>query len=226
MLRFSVLTSTSKLSPVISGTRRAILECLLVQDANAVFLAEQLGINISAIRGHLDVLEIAGLVSSRHEQAKRGRPKRIYSLTPLAYSLFPTQTTQVFSAFIQAIIRSLNVKTTNSLIRQMITSLWHQILPEKPSGILSDQLSAVVQALDTFGFYASLESTDDQFVILIHNDVFRPALQALHESQANYFRQEFWKHLKRMVEGIEVQIAKGEDPGQHGLRVFVEERKE
>ncbi|MFX1577229.1 MAG: helix-turn-helix transcriptional regulator, partial [Promethearchaeota archaeon] len=111
------MTSTSKLSPVISGTRRAILECLLVQDANAVFLAEQLGINISAIRGHLDVLEIAGLVSSRHEQAKRGRPKRLYSLTLLAHSLFPNQTAQLFSALIHAIIRSLNVKTSNSLIR-------------------------------------------------------------------------------------------------------------
>lgn len=211
---------------MISGTRRAILECLLVKDANAVFLAEELGISISAIRGHLDVLEIAGLVSSRHEQAKRGRPKRLYSLTPLAYSLFPTQTAKVFSALVHAIARQLNVKTTNSLIKQMITNLWHQILPETPSGSLSDQLFVVVQALDTFGFYASLEPADDQFVILIRNDVFRPTLQALPEDQAHYFQQEFWKRLKRIVKGIEVRIETEQDPNQNQLRVFVEEIKE
>ncbi|MFX1577344.1 MAG: hypothetical protein ACFFCF_09220, partial [Promethearchaeota archaeon] len=133
---------------------------------------------------------------------------------------------QLFSALIHAIIRSLNVKTSNSLIRQMITNLWHQILPKTPSGSLSDQLSDVVQALDTFGFYASLEPADDQFVILVRNDVFRLALHALPEEQAHYFQQEFWKRLKRIVEEIEVRIETEQDSGQNQLRVFVEERKE
>ncbi|MFX1565881.1 MAG: ArsR family transcriptional regulator, partial [Promethearchaeota archaeon] len=60
------MTSQSKLSPIVTGTRRLILESLLRTDANAVTLAENLGINISAIRGHLDVLELAGLITSTY----------------------------------------------------------------------------------------------------------------------------------------------------------------
>ncbi len=219
------MTSTSKLSTLISGTRRRILEYLLKSDVNAVTLAELLNINISAIRSHLDVLEIAGLVSSRHEHANRGRPKRIYFLTELAYSLFPNQTNKVFSALIQAIIRSFDMKTTNSLIRRVIAQLWQEILPDKPSGSLQDQLAFIVQALDDFGFYASLESIKDQYAIVIRNDVFLSALSTLPKAQAVYFRKEFWNRLSRIVEGIHIRLAEPPDPNQHGFRVLVKEKK-
>ena len=220
------MTSTSKLSPIISGTRRVILEYLLKTDANAVTLAEQLNINISAIRGHLDVLEIAGLVSSHHVHANRGRPKRIYFLTLLAYSLFPTQTNQFLTALVDVIIRSFDKKTTNTLIRQVITQLWQIILPDKPSGSLQDRLTTIVQALDNFGFYAALESSEDQYVIVIRNDVFQTTLTALPNDQATRFQQEFWNRLKRIVGDVHIRIAKFPDSELHGFRVFVEERRE
>ncbi len=220
------MTSPSKLSPLLTGTRRVILEYLLRTDANAVTLAENLDINISAIRGHLDVLEIAGLVSSSYEQAKRGRPKRIYSLTKLAHSLFPIKTEQVFSALVEAIIRSFNVKTTNSLIRQVVASLWQQILPEKPSGSLQEQINIIVEALTSYGFYASFEFVDDQYAIRIYNDVFQPALNVIPEEQATQFQQEFWKQLTRIIDGIQVRTVEMPEMMIHGFRVLIEERKE
>ncbi len=210
----------------MTGTRRVILEYLLRTDANAVTLAENLDINISAIRGHLDVLEIAGLVSSSFEQAKRGRPKRIYSLTLLANSLFPVKTGQVLSALVEAIARSFDVKTTNSLIRQVVASLWQQILPDKPSGNLQEQISTIVEALDNFGFYASFELVDNQYAIRIHNDVFQPAFRVIPEEQAIRFQQEFWKRLARILDGIRVRIVEMPEPMTHGFRVLIEERKE
>ncbi|MFX1343455.1 MAG: ArsR family transcriptional regulator, partial [Promethearchaeota archaeon] len=101
------MASESKLASTISGTRRIILEALLVADANAVTLARQLEIHISAIRNHLDVLEAAGLVSSRHEHATRGRPKRTYFLSDTAHTLFPQQSARVFSLLLQAVATSL-----------------------------------------------------------------------------------------------------------------------
>ena len=219
------MTSPNKLSPLITDTRRVILEYLLGTDANAVTLSEQLGINISAIRGHLDVLELAGLVSSSYEHATRGRPKRLYSLTPQARELFPQQTEPIFSTVLQVLVKSVDTKTFNSIIRQVITSLWQQILPSKPSGSLQDRLDSVVDALDNFGFYASLEPIDEKYAILIRNDVFRLALANLPSEQTAYFQQEFWNQLNRLVSGIRVRLTELPDQHQHGFRVLVEERR-
>ena len=220
------MTSESKLASTISGTRRTLLEFLLISDANAVTLARQLGIHISAIRNHLDVLEAAGLVSSRHEHAKRGRPKRTYFLTDSAQTLFPQQSARVFSLLLQAVATSLGVKTSTSLIRQLVTSLWEQILPEKPSGTLKDRLSRVVHALDTFGFYASLEQIDGQFVIVLRNDVFGEAFSEVPQDLADHFYKEFWNHLARILERVQIQLREVSEPGEHGHQLYVVERRE
>lgn len=224
--RFSAVTSKSKLSPIITGTRRALLECLLESDANAVTLANQLGMNISAVRNHLDVLEIAGLVSSHHEHATRGRPKRIYVLTSLAYSLFPQQTQRVISFLFKSLSRSLSVKATNSLIKELVVNLWQQILPEKPVGSLEDRLSRVTNHLDKFGFYASLESVEGTFVITIHNDVFHEPFKDVPQKLAERFWQEFWNQLTRVVGRVCVQIKQPQKPGHHGVQILVDERRE
>jgi predicted ArsR family transcriptional regulator len=220
------VTSESKLAPVISGTRRTLLEFLLVSDANAVTLARQLGIHISAVRSHLDVLEVAGLISSRHEHAKRGRPKRTYFLTDSGRTLFPQQSARVFSLLLQAAARSLGVKTSTSLIRQLATSLWEQILPEKPGGTLEDRLRRVVHALDSFGFYASLDQIEGQSVIVIRNDVFGEAFSEAPQDFADQFYQEFWNHLARILERVQIQTREVTEPGEHGYQLYVVERRE
>jgi predicted ArsR family transcriptional regulator len=220
------VTPDSKLSAIVTGTRRVLLEHLLASDANAVTLADQLEINISAVRSHLDVLEIAGLVSSRLEHARRGRPKRIYFLTPEAKSLFPQQTGPVITALIQAISRSLDVKTTNSLIRQLVDNLWKQILPEKPSGSLTHRIDIVVKGLNDFGFYSSLETTEKQYTIVIRNDVFREALEGFPAELANRFQQEFWNRLSRILGRVPVLQKKSLVPGDHSIRIVIEERRE
>ncbi len=220
------MTSESKLASTISGTRRILLESLLVSDANAVTLARQLGVHISAVRSHLDVLEAAGLVSSRHEHAKRGRPKRIYFLTAYSRTLFPQQSARVFSLLLQIVARSLGVKTSTSLLRQLVTSLWEQILPEKPSGTLVERLRRVVRALDVFGFYAALEHIEGQFVIVIRNDVFGEAFSQVPQDLVDQFHQEFWNQLARILERVQIQRREVTEPGEHGYRLYVVERRE
>ncbi|MFX1509949.1 MAG: helix-turn-helix transcriptional regulator [Promethearchaeota archaeon] len=219
------MTSQNKLSPIVTGTRRLILESLLRTDVNAVTLAENLGINISAIRGHLDVLELAGLIFSTYQHATRGRPKRLYTLTPLAYSLFPTQTTSFLEALFQVLVRSLDAKTTNTLIRQVVTRVWQQILPDTPTGNLQDRLIRIVEALDQFGFYVSFDQIGQQQTIVIHNNVFQSALAVLPDALATQFHQDFWNRLSQLLEGIRVRVDPAE-ARQHRFRVFIEERRE
>ncbi|MFW9831603.1 MAG: helix-turn-helix transcriptional regulator [Candidatus Thorarchaeota archaeon] len=220
------MTPEGKLSPIITSTRRMLLESLLESDANAVTLATQLGINISAIRSHLDVLEIAGLVTSRHEHAKRGRPKRIYVLTPLAHSLFPQQTQQVIALLFKSLSRSLSAKTTNSIIKELVADLWQQILYEKLEGSLEDRVRMVTNSLDNYGFYAKLEVTKEAFVITIHNDVFYESFKNVPLKISEQFWKEFWNQFSQGIGRVLVQINRPQTPGQHGMQILVKERRE
>lgn len=220
------MTSGNQLSPTITGTRRALLEHLLSADANAVTLAKHLGINTSAIRSHLDVLELAGLVSSRHEPATRGRPKRLYALTPLALTLFPQKSAQLASTILQAMVRSLDVKTLNALIRQIVRTLWQQILPEKPSGTLRDRLTHIIQALNVAGSYASLEEDQDAFVIVIRNFIFREVLNSVSSEISNRFTTEFLRELQRLLGPVHVQWSGTPELDDHLRRIHITSRRE
>lgn len=218
------MTSGTQLSPTITGTRRDLLEQLLTADANAVKLASHLGINISAIRSHLDVLELAGLVSSRHEPAARGRPKRIYTLTAVALALFPQRSTQLTSALFQSMERSLDAKTVNTLIRHTVQTLWQEILPTKPSGNLRDQLLDIVEALNVVGSYASLEQERDSFTIVIRNFIFRETLNEMSPTLGNRFTTEFLRQLQRMIGPNKTQWIETPEQGDHQRRIRITPR--
>ena len=220
------MTSGNQLSSTITGTRREILEHLLSSDANAVTLANQLGINISAIRSHLDVLEVAGLVSSRREPATRGRPKRLYTLTTFALTLFPQKSAHLISAIFQAMERSLDTKTINTLIRHSVQTLWQQILPEKPSGSLRDRLADVTQALTLAGSYASLEEDQDSFTIVIRNFIFREAFSNVSPAISSRLSLEFLRELQRMLGPVRAEWTDTPAVGDHLRRIRVTPRKE
>ena len=220
------MTSGNKLSPTITGTRRAILEHLLGTDANAVTLANHLRINISAIRSHLDVLEVAGLVSSRREPAARGRPKRLYTLTPLALTLFPQKNAHFISALFQAIERSLDTKTINALIGHTVKALWQQLLPEKPSGSLRDRLAAITQALNIAGSYASVKQEQGAFIIVIRNFIFREAFSTFSTTINSRINVQFLRELQRMLGPVWVEWTDTPTVGDHLRRIRVTPRKE
>jgi DeoR family suf operon transcriptional repressor len=58
-------------------------------ETRAEDLARELGITISAVRQHLQVLVAADLVVHRDERSGPGRPRRSYALGPAAEALFP-----------------------------------------------------------------------------------------------------------------------------------------
>ena len=74
----------------MQSTRQQILEYLLRQGrATVKELGNLLGLTSTGIRQHLTVLERDGLVDSREERGRVGRPTLVYSLTEKADSLFP-----------------------------------------------------------------------------------------------------------------------------------------
>ena len=84
--------------------RPALLDLLKVHGpSNAPALAAVRGVNPTAIRQQLAVLQREGLVERRVERRKRGRPTHLYALTERAESLFP----QAYGPLALAILRQL-----------------------------------------------------------------------------------------------------------------------
>jgi predicted ArsR family transcriptional regulator len=171
-------------------------------------------------------LEVAGLVSSRREPAARGRPKRIYTLTPFALTLFPQKSAHLISGVFQAMERSLDTKTINTLIRHTVQTLWQQILPEKPSGSLRDRLADVTQALTNTGGYASLEEEQGSFTIVVRNFIYREAFSTVSPRMSSRLSLEFLRELQRMLGPVRAEWIDIPAVGDHLRRIRITPRKE
>jgi len=73
----------------LEGTRGRILEELATAPRTARDLAEKLGIQESAARGHLGRMEDRGLVVPSFRREGVGRPRKRYVLTGQGQDLFP-----------------------------------------------------------------------------------------------------------------------------------------
>jgi predicted ArsR family transcriptional regulator len=84
--------------------RPAVLDLLKVHGpANVPTLAKLRGVNATAVRQQLSALHREGLVESRVERRKVGRPTHLYALTRKAEALFP----QAYGPFALALLRQL-----------------------------------------------------------------------------------------------------------------------
>jgi len=88
--------------PAIS-TRRSILE-LLKQEGHvdARGLADRLGLTPMAIRLHLYGLEEEGFITHGEQRRSRGRPAKVWSLTPAADALFPDRHSDLTLSLLEA----------------------------------------------------------------------------------------------------------------------------
>lgn len=158
----------------LNDTREAILRDLLSEDYSAIELEERLGINESAIRRHLDILEQRGYVEHYFEKANRGRPKKRYKITVEGRNVFPQRTPMLFT-FLAENVRE---RYGEEELREMFSAVASNFAEELASDIEEDErLEKVVRSFHEFGFYASLEEKDGKYVIHYENCVFGEVLE-------------------------------------------------
>lgn len=88
----------------IQATRQQIVEYLQRQGrATVKELGNLLGLTSTGIRQHLTVLERDGLVDTREERGRVGRPTLVYSLTEKGDALFPKAYDALAAVLIQEI---------------------------------------------------------------------------------------------------------------------------
>ncbi|MGC2288859.1 MAG: ArsR family transcriptional regulator [Thermoplasmata archaeon] len=144
------------------GTRGKIIEALAVSPRSARDLARNLGIQESAVRGHLDRLEDRGLVSPSFHREGVGRPKKRYVLTSQGQDLFPRQYELLLDSVMEELLAQEGEGYTSALFaeaaRRMARQIAAEVSPELPK---EDRISALVDALNKLGFRAEAQTLPD-----------------------------------------------------------------
>jgi predicted ArsR family transcriptional regulator len=156
----------------ITGARRRVLERLKrTGPATAGELAGDLGLTDVAVRQHLAALEGAGLVeSAKQPPAGRGRPSRLWSLTPVADSFFPDRHADLTVDLIDAtrrafgddgLMRIVKVRARDQL------SLYRRAVPASAS--LRKRVEALARQRTAEGYMAEVVQEKPGIYLLIEH---------------------------------------------------------
>jgi predicted ArsR family transcriptional regulator len=144
------------------STRGKIIEALAVSPRSARDLAKNLGIQESAVRGHLDRLEGRGLVSPSFHREGVGRPKKRYMLTSQGQDLFPRRYEFLLDSVMEELLAREGEGYTSALFAEAARRMARQIAAEiSPKGTREERIRAVANALNKLGFRARVQTLPD-----------------------------------------------------------------
>ncbi len=155
------------------NTRTEILELLLTDEMNAIKLARELGINQSAVRKHLDILERSKLVDHYFQHSSLGRPKKIFFLTDKGKKLFPRKSDLLLKLLSKELLKNLDEKELDLIADSVADNLREMISKEISVKEDGTSVEDVVSAFNSFGFYCTVEKEEDIYNITYNNCVFR-----------------------------------------------------
>ena len=134
--------------PFLGPSRSRVLRLLRRESRTAVWLAVELGIQVSAARKHLERLKAMGLVQERFESRGPGRPKKLYSLTDRGRELFPRRYDAVLDAVLAKLVTGIGDQPTEALLAQVAADLAEPMRTAQ-GGV---DLARVQRGLDELGF--------------------------------------------------------------------------
>lgn len=154
------------------GKRRIIEQLKRVDGATAPALAEHFGLTDTAVRQHLEALELAGLVDRiATAPAGRGRPPVTWRLTALAGELFPDRHSDLTVEVLNAVRQRLG---DDALDAVLATRGAHQVATYKALvGPASEGLPVRVRRLadqrTAEGYLADVRPDGDALVLVEHH---------------------------------------------------------
>lgn len=204
----------------LSETRSRILTYLLGQKHTAMDLEDELNINESAIRRHLSMLEKDSYIKHNFETASRGRPKKVYSITEKGRTLFPQKTHLLFTLLVQAVENEDGGKKLESLLSEVASALADLLLPGNSENNIKSRMKKLVGSFDDFGFFASLETSDDYYDVKYQNCVFGNVDDEFRDYLCDMHKQIIKNAFPPCEVDIEKSIARGDNVCVH--RIFPE----
>lgn len=139
-------------------------------EAQAETVATRLGITVQAVRQRLDRLLDENLVEFSDQPRGRGRPRRIWSLTPKATSLFPDTHAQLTVDLIGTIRSELGEKAFGRLLQRRsegIAVSYRHRLAREPD--MAGKLAALADIRSAEGYMARLEELPGEGYLLVED---------------------------------------------------------
>lgn len=155
----------------LSDAKRRIVESLKrVESATAQELANQFNTTTTAVRQHLDSLEVAGLVERFEANAVgRGRPALHWRLAPLSLELFPDRHGELTVELIASIREALGEAALEAVIDQRTQ---HQLTAYAAIGAaanMTERVHALAARRSVEGYLAEVVADGDDLVLIEHH---------------------------------------------------------
>jgi predicted ArsR family transcriptional regulator len=197
------------------GTRGKILEELAAAPRTARDLAQMLGIQESAARGHLDRMEERGLVVPSFRREGVGRPRKRYVLTGQGQELFPKKYDLILDTLVNELLEREGEGYVSALFAESARRMAREVAKEIPrGGSRAERTRNLVTALNRLGFHCTSQTMPDGQVRIIRtNCVFRHS--AL--SHPYLLCEVFDKHLTEALLG-QVGVDLQDSIGHGGMR--------
>jgi predicted ArsR family transcriptional regulator len=182
----------------LTDAKRRIVERLKrVESATAPELAAGFGLTDTAVRQHLEALELVGLVErSPSEPAGRGRPPVAWRLTPVATSLFPDRHAELTVELIASIRDALGDKGLSKVLTSRARAQeanYARLLPDPSAAPLEERVARLAEVRTAEGYLAEVVAGDDGSVVLVEHHC--PIADAAHsciglcQSELELFRK-------------------------------------
>lgn len=205
---------------LLGESRGTILQGLLGQELTAKHLAAELNMSETAVRSQLETLESQGFVRSRFERSGgRGRPRKLYTLTPAGQEAFPRRYEVLLSALIDTMLESEGSERTSEMVAnagRRLALKWRPRFAPGTAPMLKAHM--IVRRLNEMGFAASLRFEGDRPVIVRHNCIFHRAASSHRDLVCERFDDAL---LRTMLEGLDVRLSECIPDGKGACKTII-----
>jgi DeoR family suf operon transcriptional repressor len=154
---------TNKKADTLGDTKELILNLLLEGSKTAGEIADQLKIQKSAIRTHLESLQGEQSVRSYFKIEGLGRPRKVYELTESGRELFPRKYDLILSLILQKIESTEGHEYMKKIIKSIADNMAQDIGDKikKSSSSLEESISILNSVSNEMGFMSSFHKEAD-----------------------------------------------------------------
>lgn len=167
------------LTALLGRVRGNIINELSYSKRSMDELSQLLKINKTAVKEHMENLELKGYVRSFFQGGGPGRPRKFYELTEKGMSLLPKRYVSFATMLVDEIEREFGSDRVNIILGKVadriITDTGWTRGESGEKLTREDKISSLrefVSTLNKLGYYARLEITDDVVRIIRHNCIF------------------------------------------------------
>ena len=150
----------------LGDTKRKIMELLLDRPRSAAEIAENLEIQKSAARVHLESLQAEYVVKSSFKSERLGRPRKVYELNEHGRELFPRKYELVLNHVLKKIAEQEGGERAREII-ESVADVWAKDIRDRiekngSSGDLKGSLKVLNSVSNELGFASALSEGADE----------------------------------------------------------------